>query len=86
VYARSDELRPFVHALWTGARQAVHPELVALSTSPRFVSSVVARRIAEASRLPDLLDRHPSDTDLLARAGRLLVRMGCSRDEPTRLL
>ncbi|WP_055691279.1 hypothetical protein [Streptomyces prasinus] len=86
VYARSDELRPFVHALWTGARQAVHPELVALPTSPRFVSSAVARRIAEASRLPDLLDRHPSDTDLLARAGRLLVRMGCSRDDPTDLL
>ncbi len=36
--------------------------------------------------MPDLLDRHPSDTDLLARAGRLLVRMGCSRDDPTNLL
>ncbi len=86
VCARRDELRPFVRALWTGNRQAVCPELVALPSSPRFISSAVARRIAEASQLPDLLDHHPSDTDLLARAGRLLVRMGFSRDDPTDLL
>ncbi|MFG2432964.1 hypothetical protein [Streptomyces sp. NPDC048590] len=85
VYA-PDELWPFVRALWAGDRQAVRPELVALPTSPRFVSGSVARRIAEASQLPDLLDRHPSDTALLARAGRLLVRMGCSRDAPTDLV
>ncbi|WP_331743709.1 hypothetical protein OH809_44885 (plasmid) [Streptomyces sp. NBC_00873] len=86
VYARRDELQPLVHALWRGNRQAVCPELVALPISPRFVSSAVARRIAEASQLPDILDHRPSDTDLLARAGRLLVRMGCSRDDPTDLL
>jgi hypothetical protein len=86
VYARRDELQPFVRALWTGNRQAVYLELVALPASSRFISSAVARRIAEASQLPDLLDHHPSDTDLLARAGRLLVRMGCSRDDPTDLL
>ncbi|MFF9819014.1 hypothetical protein [Streptomyces sp. NPDC014006] len=86
VYARRDELRPLVHALWAGNRQALRPELVALPVSPRILSSAVARRIAEASQLPDLLDRHPSDTDLLARAGRLLVRMGCSRDDPADLL
>ncbi|MFJ9817576.1 hypothetical protein ACIRU3_20350 [Streptomyces sp. NPDC101151] len=85
-YARRVELQPFVRALWTGDRQAVRPELVALPASPRFVSSTVARRIAEASPLPDLLDHHPSDTGLLARAGRLLVRMGCSRNDPTDLL
>ncbi|WP_431961144.1 hypothetical protein [Actinacidiphila sp. bgisy160] len=86
VYARRDELQSLVHALWTADRQAVRPELVALPDSPRLVSSAVARRIAEASHLPDLLDHHPSDTRLLARAGRLLVRMGCSRDDPTDLL
>jgi hypothetical protein len=36
--------------------------------------------------LPYLLDHHRSDTELLVRAGRLLVRMGCSRDDPTDLL
>lgn len=86
VYARRDELQPLVHALRTGNRQAVRTELVAFPASPRLVSSAVARRIAEASQLHDLLDHHPSDTDLLARAGRLLVRMGCSRDDPTDLL
>ncbi|MEU0432010.1 hypothetical protein ABZ153_10295 [Streptomyces sp. NPDC006290] len=86
VHARCDELQPLVHALWTDNRQAVLPELVALPASPRFVSSAVARRIAEASQLPDLLDHHPSGTDLLTYAGRLLVRMGCSRDDPTDLL
>ncbi|WP_433436004.1 hypothetical protein [Nonomuraea sp. CA-141351] len=86
VYARRDELQSLIHALWTGNRQTVRAELVAFPASHRFVSSAVARRIAEASQLPDLLDQHPSDTDLLARAGRLLVRMGCSRDDPTDLL
>ncbi|MFD6420196.1 hypothetical protein [Streptomyces sp. NPDC060194] len=83
---RRDELRPLVRALWAGDGQAVRSELLALPTSPPFVDSTVARRIAEASELPVLLDRHPADTDLLARAGRLLVRMGCSRDDPTDLL
>ncbi|MER5688997.1 hypothetical protein [Streptomyces sp. NPDC002205] len=53
---------------------------------PRFLSTTIARRIAEAARLPDLLDQHPSDTALLARAGRLLARTGCSHDDPTDLL
>ncbi|MFI1423107.1 hypothetical protein ACH4VX_35155 [Streptomyces sp. NPDC020731] len=86
VHARCDELQPLLHALWTRNRQAVRAELVAFPASPRFVSSTVARRIAEASQLSDLLDHHSSDTELLARAGRLLVRMGCSRDDPTDLL
>ncbi|MDH6229109.1 hypothetical protein [Streptomyces sp. MJP52] len=86
VHARRDELQPLVRALWAGDGQAVYPELVALAASPRFVSSTVARRIAEASQLPDLLDHRPSDTGLLARAGSLLVRMGRSRDDPTDLL
>nr|WP_237550745.1 hypothetical protein [Streptomyces sp. SID8354] len=86
VYARHDELRPLVNALWTGNQQAVGAELVAFPASARFINSAVARRIAEASQLPDLLDHHYSDTDLLARAGRLLARMGCSRNDPTDLL
>ncbi|GAA3494624.1 hypothetical protein GCM10019016_017240 [Streptomyces prasinosporus] len=86
VHARHDELKPLVHALWTGNRRAVRAELVAFPASSRFVGSAAARRIAEASRLSDLLDRHASDTELLARAGRLLVRMGCSRGEPADLL
>ncbi|MEU1466536.1 hypothetical protein ABZ467_39410 [Streptomyces sp. NPDC005727] len=86
VYARRDELQPLVHALWTGDRQAMRTELVALPASPRFVSSAVARRISEACLLSDLLDDHPSDTHLVARAGRLLVRMGRSRDDAADLL
>ncbi|MFC9325544.1 hypothetical protein [Kitasatospora sp. NPDC057015] len=86
VYARRDELEPLVRTLWTGHRPSVREELVSFPTSLPFVDGTVARRIAEASRLPDLLDDHPSDTDLLARAGRLLVRMGCSHDDPTDLL
>ncbi|WP_369360826.1 hypothetical protein [Streptomyces sp. cg2] len=86
VYSRRDELRPLVSALWTGNRQAIRAELVASPASARFIGSAMARRIAEASRLPDLLDHHCSDTDLLARAGRLLVRMGRSQDDPTDLL
>ncbi|MFI9048299.1 hypothetical protein [Streptomyces sp. NPDC053427] len=85
-YARRDALQRLVHALRTADRQTVRTELVTFPTSPRTVSSAVARRIAEASRLPDLLDHHPFDADMLARAGRLLVRMGCSRDDPTDLL
>ncbi|WP_330456496.1 hypothetical protein OIB37_06090 [Streptomyces sp. NBC_00820] len=86
VHARRDGLQSLVHTLWTGDRQAVRPELVALPTTPQFVGSAVARRIAEAARLSDLLDHRPSDTGLLAQAGRLLVRMGCSRDDPSDLL
>ncbi|WP_327424548.1 hypothetical protein OG763_39855 [Streptomyces sp. NBC_01230] len=86
VYARGVELRPLVRVLWTGDREAICAELVAFPAEPRFLSSTIARRIAEAARLPDLLDQHPSDTPLLARTGRLLVRMGCSRDDPTDLL
>ncbi|MFD7709330.1 hypothetical protein [Streptomyces sp. NPDC059786] len=86
LHARRDELRPLVHALWTGDRQAVRTELVVFPASARLVDSTTARRIAEASRLPDLLGHHPHDVGLLARAGRLLVRMGCSRDDPTDLL
>ncbi|MEU6243884.1 hypothetical protein [Streptomyces sp. NPDC047024] len=85
-YAHCAELRPLVRALWAGDRQAVRPELVALPASPRFVSGTVARLIAEASRLPGLLDDHPRDTGLLARAGALLVRMACSCDDPACLL
>ncbi|MET9960016.1 hypothetical protein ABZ128_13290 [Streptomyces sp. NPDC006326] len=86
LHAGRGELQPLAHALWTGNRQAVRSELIAFPTSPRFLDSATARRIAEAPRLPDLLDQAPSDTDLLARAGRLLVRMGCSPDDPTDLL
>ncbi|MEV8036886.1 hypothetical protein [Streptomyces sp. NPDC086182] len=86
VHAGRDDLQPLVRALWTGNGQAVRPELISLPASCRSVGSAVARRIAEASQLPDLLHHHPSDTGLLSRAGRLLVRMGRSRDEPTDLL
>lgn len=85
-YARRDELRPLVRALWRGDRRAIRTELIAFPDGPRFLSTAISRRVAEAAGLPGLLDRHPSDTALLARAGRLLVRMGCSRDDPADLL
>ncbi|MER7756302.1 hypothetical protein [Kitasatospora sp. NPDC097643] len=80
------ELRPLVRALWADDRKSVHTELLALTAPPHLVSGATARRIAEASRLPALLDRHPAVAGLLAQAGRLLVRMGSSRDDPANLL
>ncbi|WP_327183115.1 hypothetical protein [Streptomyces sp. NBC_01334] len=80
------ELRPLVHALGTGDDRAVRSELVAFRAEPRFLGATTARRIAEAARLPDLLAEHPADPALLARAARLLVRMGCASDNTTELL
>lgn len=85
-YARPDELRPLVRALRRGEQSAIRAELLAFPAEPRLLNTTVARRIAEAVRLPDLLGRHPSDTALLARTGRLLVRTACSRDAPNDLL
>ncbi|WP_405964272.1 hypothetical protein OG713_27195 [Streptomyces sp. NBC_00723] len=80
------ELRPLVRALGAGDDRAVRPELVAFRAEPRFLGATTARRIAEAARLPDLLAEHPADPALLARAARLLVRMGCASDDTTELL
>ncbi|WP_329192387.1 MULTISPECIES: hypothetical protein [unclassified Streptomyces] len=85
LYGRDEGLQPLIRALRKGNRQAVHTALVAYPASPRHVSSVVARRVAEACRLADLLDHHCGDTDLLARAGRLLVRIGSSYEDPAGL-
>ncbi|MCZ1012624.1 hypothetical protein O1L68_43880 [Streptomyces lydicus] len=86
LYARRDELRPLVRALRKGEQAPIRAELVAPPAEPWLLDTTIARRIAEAARLPDLLALHPSDTALLARAGRLLVRMGCARGAPTDLL
>ncbi|MEV5905160.1 hypothetical protein [Streptomyces sp. NPDC052127] len=80
------ELRPLVRALGAGDDRAVRSELVAFRAEPRFLGATTARRIAEAARLPDLLAEHPADPALLARAARLLVRMGCASDNTTELL
>ncbi|MEU1183476.1 hypothetical protein ABZ464_38740 [Streptomyces sp. NPDC005820] len=81
-----DELRPLVRALRAGDRQTVLAELEALPTSPRSIGSTVARSVTEATLLPRLLDEHPSRTTLLARAGRLLVRMARDRHDTAELL
>ncbi|MER5867554.1 hypothetical protein [Kitasatospora sp. NPDC002040] len=86
VNRRQQELRPLVRAVRTGDRQAVRAELLAVPLTPRVVGSATARRMAATAQLPDLLDEYPADADLLAVAGRLLVRMGCSRDDPDDLL
>ncbi|MET9890240.1 hypothetical protein ABZZ47_08460 [Streptomyces sp. NPDC006465] len=86
VRTRGDELRPLIRALRAGDPHTVREELEAFSASPRYLNTAAARRIAEAARLPDLLGRYPSDTALLARAGRILARMACTRDNPTELL
>jgi len=86
VHARRDETRPLIRALWAGDPRAVRTELAAFPAGGRSLDATVARRIAEATRLPELLDQHPTDPVLLARAGRLLVRMGCAGDGPTDLL
>ncbi|MER6539088.1 hypothetical protein ABT215_35950 [Streptomyces sp900105755] len=69
VYDGRGELQLLIRILWTGARRAVRPKQLGLTASPRMISSSVACRIAEASQLPDLLDDHPFDSALLARAG-----------------
>ncbi|MFF4654516.1 hypothetical protein [Streptomyces sp. NPDC001381] len=66
-------------------RRTVLAELDVLPTDARLLGASTARRIAEAVLLPDLLDRHPSHTGLLALAGRLLARMAGGRDDSTEL-
>ncbi|MFI1968345.1 hypothetical protein [Streptomyces cinnamoneus] len=83
---RCEELLPLVRALWARDRAAIRTELVALPASALFIGAENARRIMEATRLPALLADHPSDTALLARAGRLLVQLGASRDQGNNLL
>lgn len=86
VRTRRQELRPLVEALWSQDQEAVLTQLVAFPAGSRHLGNASARRIAEAARLADLLDRHPDDPALVARAARLLVRMGCGNDAPTELL
>ncbi|MER5639056.1 hypothetical protein ABT095_19075 [Kitasatospora sp. NPDC002227] len=86
VGSHPDGLHPLVQALRADDGSAVRTELLALPSVRRTVFSSTARRIAEASGLADLLDLAPSDTDLLALAGRLLARMGCSQGDPDDLL
>ncbi len=74
------ELRPLVRAVRMAEPDTVRTELLALVVTPRRIGSETAHRIAAAARLPELLDRYPDDTELLARAARLLVRMSCTRD------
>ncbi|WP_326570529.1 hypothetical protein OIE69_04015 [Actinacidiphila glaucinigra] len=81
-----DELRPLVRALRTGDEHAVLAEVTALPNPLHRVGARDARRIAEAAGLPELLERHPRDTALLAQAVSLLVRMGLSYDDPSHLL
>ncbi|MFI6151149.1 hypothetical protein ACIBCA_00425 [Kitasatospora sp. NPDC051170] len=86
VNAGRPEQRPLAEALWRDDPHAVPTELLAFPTEHRLLTGDVARRIADASRLADLLDEHPTDTHLLARAGLLLVRMGRSSDAARDLL
>ncbi|MDI2129539.1 hypothetical protein [Yinghuangia seranimata] len=75
---RGDELRPLTVALWNRDQEATAAEL---SVLPGSVDSHTARRIAEASLLPELLGQLPlSDSVLTAQAGKLLVRMGSTYD------
>ncbi|WP_405898994.1 hypothetical protein OG242_17125 [Streptomyces sp. NBC_00727] len=76
------ELQPLLAALDSGDRAAVRERVVALSGD---VSPEVVRRVAEASRLADLLtgaDDLPlaERGELVAQAGRLLFRMTTLRD------
>ena len=84
--ARYEELGPLVAALWSGDQETVRRELVAFPAVYRFLDTRLTRRIAEAAHLAELLARYPADSALSARAARLLVRMGCSNDDPTQLL
>ncbi|WP_439679061.1 hypothetical protein [Embleya sp. MST-111070] len=78
--------RSLVRALWSGDEAAVRTELLAFPTRPPLVGGAIARRVAEAARLPELLDRHAGDPELLARAGRLLARMGDNHHDSVGLL
>ncbi|GAB7108134.1 hypothetical protein JCM4814A_64480 [Streptomyces phaeofaciens JCM 4814] len=80
------ELRPLVGALWRDDHADVLAQLEALPMAAEFIGGATARRIAQATRLLDLLHRHPTRTALLGRAGRLLVRMVSSQDGSTEFL
>ncbi|MEU2025045.1 hypothetical protein ABZ565_23305 [Streptomyces sp. NPDC016469] len=74
--------RPLLAALDAGDRTAVRERLVAL---PEDLAPEVARRVAEASRLADLLAEvpglpAPAGAELIARTGRLLFLMTTLRD------
>ncbi|NED12293.1 hypothetical protein G3I33_12395 [Streptomyces sp. SID9124] len=76
------ELQPLLAALDSGDRAAVRERVAAL---PADVAPEVARRVAEASGLAELLagaDELPPSrgAGLVARAGRLLFRMTTLRD------
>ncbi|WP_345116043.1 hypothetical protein [Streptomyces drozdowiczii] len=76
------ELKPLLAALDSGDRAAVRERVAAL---PADVAPEVARRVAEASRLAELLAGAdelppPQGAGLVARAGRLLFRMTTLRD------
>lgn len=73
LYGRDEGLQPLIRALRKGNRQAVHTALVAYPASPRHVSSVVARRVAEACRL-----RQTCSTTTVAIRTCSPGRAGCS--------
>ncbi|MEV7087832.1 hypothetical protein AB0O07_18375 [Streptomyces sp. NPDC093085] len=73
-----------------GNQEAIRAALVRLTgpagatarpRTTRLLNSSVARRIAEAARLPGLLDRYPADPALLAGAAKLLARTVSARDD-----
>ncbi|MEU2247366.1 hypothetical protein [Streptomyces sp. NPDC019224] len=82
------DLQPLLAALDSGDRAAVRERLVSL---PGDMAPESARRVAEASRLAELLaavhDLPPSEGgELVAQAGRLLFRMTTLRDYQPEIL
>ncbi|MGW4890786.1 hypothetical protein ACWEQL_00740 [Kitasatospora sp. NPDC004240] len=86
VFLGHGELRPLARVLWTDDRSAVRTALLAVPADGDCPAASAARWIAEAVRLDELIDRHPDDLGLLARAGWLLARIGRSRYDLTELL
>ncbi|MFK4227897.1 hypothetical protein [Streptomyces sp. NPDC019890] len=74
-YTRGRELRPLIDALAVRDDGAARAWLLDAPLEPGCVDSAIARRIAEASRLADVLDDEQVTPAILAQAGRLLARM-----------
>ncbi|MFD5325240.1 hypothetical protein [Streptomyces sp. NPDC127092] len=83
---RNPELRPLVDALIAGPASGFRALLAGRSWDVQAVGPAPARRIAEAAGLAGLLRDGPVDPRLLARAGRLLVRMASPRDYQAEIL
>nr|WP_206325060.1 MULTISPECIES: hypothetical protein [unclassified Streptomyces] len=82
----TDAPRGLVEAVAAGDHALVRERLLGLAPNDRRMGPDEARRVAEATRLADLLGRAPEDTGLLGQALRLLARTVTQGDHGIEIL